>query len=350
MDIGGDANAAVYKTGVKEMINDDNYNAALVILTPTSTAFDEIEEITSELIELINSSKKPIFPCFMGKERISVAEQMFRDADIPFFTFPEPAINSLDTMYNYYQWQQKNEPEYSASEQDIEKARLVIKNAIKENADEIVEYQAQEILEAYNMPVLEYDLATNADKAAEAAEKIGFPVVLKIASEQISHKSDVGGVVVGLDNADAVRVAFNEVTERAARLRPDATITGCLIQQMVPKDCKELIIGFKRDPQFGPLLMFGLGGIYVEVLKDISFRLAPLSKEDAHNIIKEIKSYKLLTGTRGEKSVNIDAIEDVLIKVSQLAIDFPEIMEADFNPLMVNSDRAFAADVRLALK
>lgn len=350
MDIGGDATAPIYKEAVREMIEDKVYDAALVILTPTSTAFADIEEITRGLVDLIKLSKKPIFPCFMGKERISIAEKMFRDADIPFFTFPEPAINSIETMYKYAEYKRSEEPHYVTPKRDLTKAREVVAEAIKNGDKEIVEYKAQEILKAYELPVLASELATSADAAAAAAEKIGFPIVLKIASEQISHKSDVGGVKVGLADAEAVRAAYSEVTERAARMRPDAHISGCLIQQMVPKGCKELIIGFKRDAQFGPLLMFGLGGIYVEILKDIAFRLAPLSMEDAHNIIKEIKTYKLLAGTRGEKSINFQALEEVLLKVSQLAVDFPELVEADFNPLMVNSERAFAADVRLALK
>lgn len=350
LDIGGDANAATYKAGVKNMINDDSYDAALVILTPTSTAFTEMADIAKGLVEIIKSTTKPIFPCFMGQERITIAENMFKEANIPFFNFPEPAIESIETMYKYAEWKKSEKGNYVTPERDFEKAKAIVSKAVEKDASEIVEFQAQEILEAYKLPALLSELATTADEAAAAAKKIGFPIVLKIASEQISHKSDVGGVKVGLKSAEEVHAAFTEVIERATKMRPDAKIDGCLIQQMVPAGCKELIIGFKRDPQFGPLLMFGLGGIYVEVLKDIAFRLAPLSKEDAHNIIREIKTYNLLAGVRGEEPINFEALEDVLLRVSQLAMDFPEILEADFNPLMINSERAFAADIRLALK
>ncbi len=350
LDIGGDANAATYQAGVKYMINDDSYDAALVVLTPTSTAFTEMADIAKGLVKIIKSTSKPIFPCFMGQERITIAENMFKEANIPFFNFPEPAIESIETMYNYAVWKKSERGNYVTPERDFEKAKAIVSKAVEKDASEIVEFQAQEILEAYKLPALLSELATTADGAAEAAKKIGFPIVLKIASEQISHKSDVGGVKVGLKSAEEVHAAFTEVTERAAKMRPDAKIDGCLIQQMVPAGCKELIIGFKRDPQFGPLLMFGLGGIYVEILKDIAFRLAPLSKEDAHNIIREIKTYDLLAGVRGEAPINFEALEDVLLRVSQLAMDFPEILEADFNPLMINSERAFAADIRLALK
>ena len=350
LDIGGDANAAVYKAGVKNMINEDEYDAALVVLTPTSTAFTEMEDIAKGLVEIIKSTSKPVFPCFMGQERISIAEEIFKEADIPFFNFPEPAIKSIETMYQYAEWQKSEEATFVTPERDYDKANAIISKAVEKDASEIVEFQAQEILEAYKLPALASKLATTADEAAEAATKIGFPIVLKIASEQISHKSDVGGVKVGLNSAEEVHATFTEVVERAAKMRPDAKIDGCLIQEMVPAGCKELIIGFKRDPQFGPLLMFGLGGIYVEILKDISFRLAPLSKEDAHNIVREIKTYDLLAGVRGEESINFEALEDILLRVSQLAMDFPELLEADFNPLMINSERAYAADIRLALK
>jgi acetyltransferase len=212
-----------------------------------------------------------------------------------------------------------------------------------------VEFQAQEILQAYNLPVPRTGLARTSDAAVTLAEDMGYPVVLKIASPQISHKSDVGGVKVGLKDAQAVRDAFMDITSRAQRMRPEAMISGCLVQEMAPKGAKEIIIGFKRDDQFGPLIMFGLGGIYVEVLKDISFRLAPLSREDAHNIIREIRSYMLLKGVRGERSVDFAAIENILLIMSRLSLDFPEIYEAEFNPVLVNQDKAVVADVRISL-
>jgi acetyltransferase len=192
-------------------------------------------------------------------------------------------------------------------------------------------------------------LAHTSFEAQKIAEDIGFPVVLKIASKDISHKSDVGGVKVGLKNTEQLKSAFLEVTCRAKKLRPEALITGCLIQEMAPEGTKEVIVGFKRDEQFGPLLMFGLGGIYVEVLKDISFKLAPLSQRDAQEMIRGIKSYMLLKGIRGEPGVNLKVLKEIILKMSQLSMDFPEIIEAEFNPVLVNQDKAIVADVRLLL-
>ena len=252
-------------------------------------------------------------------------------------------------MYNYYLWRQTPAQEFPAIKRNRQKARLVINEARAKGATEVVEFQAQEVLRAYNLPTPNTILARSSDEAAAAAEKIGYPVVLKIASPQISHKSDVGGVKVGLADAEAVKNAFFDITARAQRLRPEAYIAGCLVQEMAPKGCKEIIIGFKRDDQFGPLLMFGLGGIYVEILKDIAFRLAPLGRDDAKAIIREIKSYMLLKGVRGEQPVNFQAIEDILLTMSELALDFPEIHEAEFNPVLVNAEKAVVADVRITL-
>ncbi|MFP4657233.1 MAG: acetate--CoA ligase family protein, partial [Desulfonatronovibrionaceae bacterium] len=205
------------------------------------------------------------------------------------------------------------------------------------------------ILKAYSLPYPETRLARSSMAAMQAAKEIGFPVVLKIASPDISHKTDVNGVVVSLKSEEEVRSAFSAITSRALRRMPQAHIAGCLVQKMAPEDSKEVIIGVKRDEQFGPLVMFGLGGIYVEVLKDISFRLAPLTAGDAREMIKEIRSYMLLKGFRGEEGVNFGALETILLKMSALAMDFPEIYEAEFNPVLVNSKEGIVADVRITL-
>jgi acetyltransferase len=285
----------------------------------------------------------------MGKKRVADGRKMLQDAGLPCYTFPEPAIESLEAMYNYHEWRNRPSPVIPEITRDKDRAAAVISRALAQGSGEIVEFQAQEILAAYNLPVPRTGLARHSDAAVAIAEDIGYPVVLKIASPQISHKSDVGGVKVGLKDAAAVRDAFMDITSRAQRMRPEAMITGCLVQEMAPKGAKEIIIGFKRDDQFGPLIMFGLGGIYVEVLKDISFRLAPLSREDAHNIIREIRSYMLLKGVRGERSIDFRAIENILLTMSRLSLDFPEIYEAEFNPVLVNKDAAVVADVRISL-
>jgi len=347
VDLIGDAPAERYRKTLEVVIDDPQVHSILVLLTPTASA--EIVETAEAIIDVSKKTKKPIFVNYMGGMRTRPGQKMLTDAGIPCSIYPEPLIKSIETMYNYYLWRQTPAQEYPEVRRNRQKARLVINEARSKGATEVVEFQAQEVLRAYNLPTPNTGLARSSDEAVAAADKIGYPVVLKIASPQISHKSDVGGVKVNLADAEAVRNAFFDITARAQRMRPEAYIAGCLVQEMAPKGCKEIIIGFKRDDQFGPLLMFGLGGIYVEILKDIAFRLAPLGRDDAKGIIREIKSYMLLKGVRGEQPVNFQAIEDILITMSELALDFPEIVEAEFNPVLVNSEKAVVADVRITL-
>lgn len=347
VDLIGDAPAERYRKTLEVVVEDPQVHSILVLLTPTASA--EIMETAQAVIDVAKTTKKPIFVNYMGGQRTRPGQRMLTEAGIPCSIYPEPLIKSIETMYNYYLWRQTPAQEFPVVKRNRQKARLVINEARSKGATEVVEFQAQEVLRAYNLPTPNTALARSSDEAVAAAEKIGYPVVLKIASPQISHKSDVGGVKVNLADAEAVKNAFFDITARAQRMRPEAYIAGCLVQEMAPKGCKEIIIGFKRDDQFGPLLMFGLGGIYVEILKDIAFRLAPLGRDDAKGIIREIKSYMLLKGVRGEQPVNFQAIEDILITMSELALDFPEILEAEFNPVLVNSEKAVVADVRITL-
>ena len=347
VDLVGDAPAERYRKSLEVVVEDPQVHSILVLLTPTASA--QIVETAQAIIDVAKTTKKPIFVNYMGGMRTKPGVRMLNDASIPCSVYPEPLIASIETMYKYYLWRQTPAQEFPEIRRNRQKARLVINEARAKGATEVVEFQAQEVLRAYNLPTPNTVLARSSDEAVAGAEKIGYPVVLKIASPQISHKSDVGGVKVNLADAEAVRNAFFDITARAQRLRPEAYIAGCLVQEMAPKGCKEIIIGFKRDEQFGPLLMFGLGGIYVEILKDIAFRLAPLGRDDAKAIIREIKSYMLLKGVRGEPPVNFQAIEDILLTMSELSLDFPEIQEAEFNPVLVNAERAVVADVRITL-
>jgi len=349
IDIIGDAGAKRYIRTLKTLVEDPNIHSILVLLSPTSKAADEIEEISKGIVYIAHKANKPIFACFMGKNRVSVGQKILQDGGVPCYAFPEPAIKSIEAMYKHYRWKTHPCPLPVELPRNKAQAEKVIQKARDLGQNEIVEFQAQEILKSYNLPIPKTLLARSSDEACQFAAQIGFPVVLKIASPDISHKTDVGGVKVELKDEKEVRNAFLEITARAQRLRRDAYILGCLVQEMAPKGCKEIIVGFKRDEQFGPLIMFGLGGIYVEVLKDISFRLAPLTREDARNMIREVKSYMLLKGFRGEPAINFQVLENILLTMSQLSMDFPEIFEAEFNPVLVNNERAIVADVRMTL-
>ncbi|KAB1441548.1 acetate--CoA ligase family protein [Pseudodesulfovibrio senegalensis] len=347
VDIIADADADRYRRALEVVAEDPMVHSLVVVLTPTGAV--DIEKIAEAVIHVSARYGKPVFAVFMGSRRVARARDLLRAAGIPCYGFPEPAVHSVEAMYEYGLWQRRPESTVPVLPKDTAPVRRLIDESLQRGENEVVEFRAREVLEAYGLPTPQTRLARSSDEAVAAADAIGYPVALKIASPQISHKTDVDGVRVHLKTADHVAAAFQDITARAQRMRPDAYLAGCLVQAMAPADCREVIVGFHRDEQFGPLLMFGLGGIYVEILKDIAFRLVPLTTGDAHDIVREIKSYMLLKGLQGERPVNFEALEGIILAMSQLAADFPEILEAEFNPVLVNSSQAIIADVRLTL-
>jgi len=347
VDIIGDGGASRYTRAMAAVAGDPAVNALLVILTPTPKV--ELEQTAQAVIDCARGTDKTVMCCFIGEARVAAARGMLRAADIPCFDFPDQAVETLAAMYRYAVRRAAPPPVAVCYRRDKQRAAKIIEAAIARGQSEMVEFEAQDILRAYELPMPQTILARSSKEAGKAADRVGYPVVLKIASPQISHKTDVGGVVVGLRDAAAVREAFLAVTARARSARRDAHVLGCLVQRMAPQGAKEVIVGFKRDPQFGALIMFGLGGVYVEVLRDIAFRLAPLTLSDAQEMVREIRSFPLLRGVRGEPAVDFGAIEDILLTVSQMAVDFPRIVEADFNPVLVGAQGALVADARLSL-
>ena len=230
--------------------------------------------------------------------------------------------------------------------------REIIEKALQENRTKLLEHEALSLVEAYGVPVPGYGLAQTADEAVEIAGKIGYPVVLKIVSPDIVHKSDVGGVIVGLTNPDEVRKAFNEIINNVKKHVPDARITGILVQKMAPKGAIEVVVGAIRDPVFGPAIMFGLGGIFIEVFKDVSFRVVPFSEQDAEEMIKEVKAYKIIRGYRNIAPRDIDSLIKIIMAVQNLMKENPEINEMDLNPILSyeKGKGALAVDVRIILK
>ncbi len=341
------ADADRYRQTMKVVGQDPLINSLLVIISPSEAM--NLNEVAETVANCASDIAKPVFCCLMGRKNSEEARKIFSEAGIPVYDFPKQAVRAMDSMYKYAIWKGRASRTFEVPDRDLNAAREVIDDALKAGHSELVEFQARDIVTAYGLPTPESDLARSGDEAVILAERLGFPVVLKIASPDISHKSDVNGVWLDLTSAEEVRDAFWQITARAQRLKPDAYIAGCLVQQMASKNAREVIIGFRRDDQFGPLLMFGLGGVYVDILKDISFRLAPLSIEDAADMVREIRSYMLLKGVRGSEPVDFDAITDVLIRMSCLADDFPEIYEAEFNPVLVSSEEALVADARMTI-
>ncbi len=347
VDLIGDARDDRYAAALDAVYKDPNVDGVFVLFTPQ--AMSGPEKI-ARVVSRYRTNGKPVVSIFMGGPTVKESIDILSKATIPNYHYPEGAIGAMEAMARYVQWRKRPEPRYKRFEVKKEAVENLFGEATARGQAEIGEYQGREILSAYGFKVPGSVIASNVSDAEFIAEKIGYPVVMKIASPDILHKSDFGGVRVGVSNREQVHEAFHQIRDRARRLMPQADIWGISVQEMV-QGGKEVILGMVRDPQFGPVIMFGLGGIYVEVLKDVSFRIAPLSVDDSSEMIHGIRSFPLLQGVRGEKPVDINAIVDSLLRLSQLVTDFPEIFEVDINPLKVFPEgEPVALDARLVLR
>ena len=349
VDVLGDARSERYFTALEAVLQDPGVDGAVVIVTPQTST--DVVETARGVVEISQRSDKPIMGCWMGKQEAMKGIEILARNEVPNYHFPERAVGALGAMYTYRSWLEQPEVEIETFDVDREAVRQVLDEVRQEGRDSIGDTEAQVILDAYSIPAPHSRVLETADEAVAYAQEIGYPVVAKIASPDILHKSDVGGIMIGLRDDDQVREAVPTLIERAREHMPEATIWGVQIQEMI-KDAREVIIGMNSDPQFGPLVMFGLGGIYVEVLRDVAFRVAPMDRHQAKAMIEEIRTYELLTGVRGQEPSDIDAIIDVILRISQLVTDFPEIAELDINPLLVREagEGAVAVDMRLYLK
>jgi acetyltransferase len=271
--------------------------------------------------------------------------------NVPNFAFPERAAMVLQAMSHYREYRARPLPSFESYDVDQKTVRKTIDRVLDEGRLSIGDAEAKSILTAYGLQAPPSEIAETAEKAVEIAADMGYPVVLKIASPDILHKTDVGGVKVGLQNPTDVRDAFDLITYRSQRYLPEARLWGCQVQKMVPSGL-EILIGMNRDPQFGPLVTFGLGGIYVEALKDAAFRIAPFSRDEAAQMLTEIRTKALLDGVRGEPPVDKGTLVDALLRIGQLVLDFPEIAELDINPFIVYEEGrgGVALDMRLILR
>lgn len=348
VDVIGDARADRYDAAVNTVLADPNVNGALVILTPQ--AMTEADK-TAEIVVRASKTGKPVIASFMGEASIKTANETLRNGGVPNYPFPERGVKSFATMVRYSRWLKEPDPVIASFDVNREKVRDIFASMKEEGRLELGEKEAREVIKAYGFRIPKAMLARTSEEAAIVAKGIGFPVVMKIASPDILHKTEVGGVRVGLASEEEVERAFLEITSNASRLMPKALIWGVSIQEMVKKG-KEVIVGMSKDHSFGPMLMFGLGGIYVEVLKDVSFRIAPAGKTDIERMISEIRSYPLLKGVRGEAPADTDALVEAIQRLSQLVTDFPEIIEMDINPLVVlpKGEGIIAIDARLTLE
>jgi acetyltransferase len=333
IDLIGDADESRYQLAMQAVLADDNVDGVIVICVPQMLT--NLEATSKAIAQQARFSNKPVFAVYMATGNIEDSLKILEDAQIPHYRFPEDAARALSAMARYFHWQSRPRTQVRHFDNiDREKVRAVLAKAKKARRKFLPEPEAHAVLEAYGFPILRSKMVRDAAEAVAAACEIGFPVVLKIVSPDIVHKVDVGGVRLNLESETEVRDAYAELLQQVTSAKNDVEIWGVLVQEMV-RGGKETILGMKRDPHFGALLMFGLGGIYVEVLKDVTFRIAPIRELGAKNMIENIKGIKLLMGYRGEPASDLDAIAESLLRLSQLVTDFPEIEEMDINPLIV---------------
>ncbi|MBI5074171.1 MAG: acetate--CoA ligase family protein [Nitrospirae bacterium] len=346
VDIIGDATSERYAAAIERTLNDPNVDGMLIILTPQ--AMVNVEETAKTVIESSMKTDKPLIASFMGEERVRSSVAMLKAAAITNFSYPEPAVKSFRKLYNYALWKKKEEDLSFCPEVNRDAVAEIIRKARVNGQIQFAEDSAREILMHYGFRFPTKQLTKIPNEAANAAAAIGFPVVMKISSPDILHKTDIGGVKLNINSKKEAKDAFTAITLNARKFMPKAFINGVTVYETVPKG-KEVILGITFDRTFGHMIMFGLGGIYVEVLKDVSFRIVPVSLSAASEMIHEIRTIQLLQGVRGEQPADLDAIARSIVRLSMLATDFPLIHELDINPLVVLNNGAVALDSRIIL-
>ncbi len=353
IDILGDATPDQYAAAVTAAMKDPNFDGVLVMLTPQAmTAATEAAEAVIGAIP--ERSRKPVLACWMGETSVAEGRKLMSGTGIPDFTTPERAVEA----FSYLAQHNRNRrlaletpgPLADSEAHDIEGARMILQTALSEGRAMLSDIESKAVLRAFGIPINITLEAEDAEDALVAAETVGFPVAVKINSPQISHKSDVGGVRIGVANAAEVKRAFKEITTQAAALRPDATILGVTVQPMARvEDARELVIGASRDPVFGPAILFGAGGTMVEVLRDSAVSLPPLNEVLARRLIGRTKVSRLLDAFRERPAVDRDAVIDVLLRVSDIVCELPEITELDINPLFAGPRGVIAVDARIGI-
>jgi 4-hydroxybutyryl-CoA synthetase (ADP-forming) len=332
VDIVGDADYNRFNNVLENVLSHKNVGSVIAMCTPSATL--DYNKLAEVIVSMSKKYKKTILASLMGLDEGIQNRQIMAEGGVPYYTYAEAAIQTLKAMLRFVEWIKSPEGNIVTFKVDTNKAKKIVDNAKQEGRQNLLEEEGQEILRAYGLPLPKSALAKTETEAAKIAKKFGYPVVLKIASPQIIHKSDAGGVKVNIQNDKDVRSAFKEIIKNAKKYNKNAVIKGVLVVEMV-KGGKEMIIGSKQEPGFGPVLMLGMGGIYVEVLKDVTFRLAPVTDKEANDMIASIKTKKLLEGVRGEKPSDLAKLSECIQRLSQLVIDFREIKELDMNPVLV---------------
>ena len=348
IDIVGDADFNRFSNVLERVLTHPNVGSVISMCTPSGTL--NYDKLATVIVAMSKKYKKTMLASLMGLDEGITNREILAVGDVPYYTYAEGAIRTLGAMLKFSNWIKSPEGKITTFKVDKLKAKKIFDKVKKEKRPNLLEEEGQQVLKAYGLPLPQSALAKTEADAIKIAKQIGYPVVMKIASPQIIHKSDAGGVKVNLTNDLEIRAAFKTIIANAKKYNKNAEIKGVLIVEMV-KGGKEMIIGSKQEPGFGPVIMLGMGGIYVEVLKDVTFKLAPITNKEADDMIASIKTQKLLQGVRGEKPSDITKLSECIQRLSQLVTDFKEIKELDMNPVLVmeNGNGCRILDVRIGL-
>lgn len=354
VDIIGDATPERYQNAIRSLLETDEIDGLLVILTPQAiTSPTDVARVISQLA-FSNKRHMPIFAVWMGGEEVEEGISILNGAGIPTYSTPEEAVSTFMYMYSYsYNLRLLQETPRELHVElnlDRERAGGIIKAFLDKTQSLLPETESKELLGSYGIPVNRTLVASSPEQAAGLAEEIGFPVVLKVHSPDITHKTEAGGVILDLTSKEEVESAYKKIVENARNYNPEARIFGVTVQRMVKERGYEVIIGSKQDPLFGPVILFGMGGIIAEVIRDKAVGLPPLNTTLARRLMEETKVYKLLRGFRNRPPVNLEYMEEILVRLSHLVTDFPEIVEIDINPLLASEKGILALDARIIVR
>jgi acetyltransferase len=352
LDIIGDATAARYRAAVDACLRDDNVDGVLAMLTPQ--AMTRPTEAAQAVVDVAKASSKPVLTCWMGEAQVIEGRRLFKQVGIPYFTTPEPAVEVFSFLSAFYENQrllmQTPGPLSHQADPDVEGARLIIENALAHGRHLLNEVESKALLAAFHIPIAQTLIARDPMEAMLLAQQLGFPVAMKINSPDITHKSDVNGVRLGLSSGQAVRAAFGEMLVDVKRLRPDATLDGIVIEPMVTRPhAREVLLGMTSDPVLGPVIVFGAGGVDVEAFQDRAVTLPPLNHYLARDLIQRTRVATLLGPFRNRPPIDRDALENVLLRLSEMVCELPWLAELDINPLLVDEHGALALDARIVI-
>ncbi|MBQ2832613.1 acetate--CoA ligase alpha subunit [Methanobrevibacter sp.] len=349
IDVLGDAPVSRYKESLEIVLANEDVDSLIIMVCPTASA--DPDGIAQAILEERKEFDKPIIVVNMGGPSFEAANEALRANGVPTYVFPETAVTALEAMTRYAQLPARQYDDVVEKIDDVDKdaVKAIFEKVTADGRDTLLGSEAYAVAEAYGISAAPIKLSTSADEAAKLAREMEFPVVLKIASDKILHKSDIGGVKVGIETEDEAKAAYDEIIANAKAAHPDIIPDGVEVQKMMDSG-EEVIVGMIKDKQFGPMIAFGMGGIYVNLIEDVSFNLAKgLSSQEIDEQIESTKVSKLLEGYRGEAPCDIEEVKEAIKRVARLTLDFPEITELDINPIFVYEEGSSALDIKIKL-